>query len=353
MAAPRLVAKGVGPLAERIRAVARAHRRAAGREPAARARAARRGRARRRGAAGPLPRGRRGDRLRAAAARPAAEPTAVRTSRPRRRAGATLRSPRFPTLGPNQNASSPTIRTPVGSWRPVKTALKAFAVLGGLLGTMPAAAAAAPPLFGTVEFRAESLAALPQWQRALRQIDAERAHLSRPAADADGELPLARRRWPGRPCSRPRSAAPPFDQLQAVNRFLNDWRYQADQQNYGRRDYWATPLEFLRRSGDCEDYAIIKYVSLRQLGFARRAAAPGGGPRRLARSRARGARGLPRRPGLHPGQSDPGGAAAGAGDPVRALLLDQRDHALGARRAGRAAGIVGAGARCRRSAAAR
>jgi Bacterial transglutaminase-like cysteine proteinase BTLCP len=53
----------------------------------------------------------------------------------------------------------------------------------------------------------------------------------------------------------------------AANRFSNDWRYKADDQNYGRRDYWATPLEFLRHSGDCEDYAIVKYVSLRQLGF--------------------------------------------------------------------------------------
>ena len=61
---------------------------------------------------------------------------------------------------------------------------------------------------------------------------------------------------------------PPIDQLQAVNRFLNDWRYKPDDQNYGQRDYWATPLEFLRRSGDCEDYAIAKYVTLRQLGFA-------------------------------------------------------------------------------------
>ena len=56
-------------------------------------------------------------------------------------------------------------------------------------------------------------------------------------------------------------------QLAAVNRFLNDWRYKSDEQSYGRRDYWATPLEFLRHSGDCEDYAIAKYVTLRQLGF--------------------------------------------------------------------------------------
>lgn len=49
-------------------------------------------------------------------------------------------------------------------------ALAAF----GLLLAMTPAAAASPSLFGTVEFRAESLAALPQWLRVLRQIEAER-----------------------------------------------------------------------------------------------------------------------------------------------------------------------------------
>ena len=60
--------------------------------------------------------------------------------------------------------------------------------------------------------------------------------------------------------------AAPMDQLRAVNAFLNRFPYRSDLANYGRRDYWATPLEFLARSGDCEDYAIAKYVSLRRLG---------------------------------------------------------------------------------------
>jgi predicted transglutaminase-like cysteine proteinase len=148
----------------------------------------------------------------------------------------------------------------------VNTALKAFAVLGGLLGMMPTAAAAAPELFGTVEFRAESLAALPQWQRTLRKIEQERG-----AYEACSE---AARSCPSRGVMAWQAmlngqvGRAPIDQLQAVNRFLNDWRYQADAEYYGQRDYWATPLEFLRQSGDCEDYAITKYVSLRQLGFA-------------------------------------------------------------------------------------
>ena len=60
--------------------------------------------------------------------------------------------------------------------------------------------------------------------------------------------------------------APERDQILAVNRFVNKWRYKTDAQNFGQSDYWATPIEFLRRSGDCEDYAITKYVTLRQLG---------------------------------------------------------------------------------------
>ena len=66
MAAPRLVAKGIGALAERIRASARCAWRSDRAQPAAGARAARRRRTRRRGATGAVPRGRRGDRLRAA-----------------------------------------------------------------------------------------------------------------------------------------------------------------------------------------------------------------------------------------------------------------------------------------------
>jgi predicted transglutaminase-like cysteine proteinase len=148
----------------------------------------------------------------------------------------------------------------------VNTALKAFAVLGGLFGMMPTAAAATPPeLFGTVEFRAESLAALPQWQRTLRQIDQERGTYEACSEAAPSCPSRGIMAWQA--MLKGQVGRAPIDQLQAVNRFLNDWRYKADAQNYGQRDYWATPLEFLRQSGDCEDYAITKYVSLRQLGF--------------------------------------------------------------------------------------
>jgi predicted transglutaminase-like cysteine proteinase len=62
--------------------------------------------------------------------------------------------------------------------------------------------------------------------------------------------------------------APRAEQVRTVNAFVNRWRYRTDPENWGARDHWATPLEFILRSGDCEDYAILKYHSLRRLGFA-------------------------------------------------------------------------------------
>jgi predicted transglutaminase-like cysteine proteinase len=47
---------------------------------------------------------------------------------------------------------------------------------------------------------------------------------------------------------------------------MNRLPYNTDADLYGRPDYWASPLEFLVNGGDCEDYAIAKYVSLRMLG---------------------------------------------------------------------------------------
>lgn len=56
-------------------------------------------------------------------------------------------------------------------------------------------------------------------------------------------------------------------QITEVNSFANNWRYITDQRNWGKEDYWATPGEFFNRAGDCEDYAIVKFMSLRALGF--------------------------------------------------------------------------------------
>lgn len=58
-----------------------------------------------------------------------------------------------------------------------------------------------------------------------------------------------------------------LDLLRYVNEFWNKSRYILDIKNWGVDDYWATPAEFNKKSGDCEDYAIVKYFTLKELGF--------------------------------------------------------------------------------------
>ena len=55
--------------------------------------------------------------------------------------------------------------------------------------------------------------------------------------------------------------------LQKVNQFFNrKIIYTEDMELWGQTDYWATPMESLGKGrGDCEDYVIAKYFSLRSL----------------------------------------------------------------------------------------
>lgn len=57
--------------------------------------------------------------------------------------------------------------------------------------------------------------------------------------------------------------------LEQVNSFFNrQLRYVEDIDLWHETDYWATPVQSLMKgAGDCEDYAIAKYFSLRHMGI--------------------------------------------------------------------------------------
>lgn len=125
------------------------------------------------------------------------------------------------------------------------------------------AQAFAPDLFGYRQSAQDGIEAFPQWLQALeRQLrdnlrDGDcserrinRCHMARWLAFL-GEL---------------RGKAP-VEQLREVNRYANEMDYVLDIDNYGIEDYWAIPREFFGNGGDCEDYAITKYFSLRWLGY--------------------------------------------------------------------------------------
>ena len=63
------------------------------------------------------------------------------------------------------------------------------------------------------------------------------------------------------------SASDEADQIYRVHRYVNRFRYVTDKRNWRRRDYWAIPEQLFERGGDCEDYVIAKYLSLRALGI--------------------------------------------------------------------------------------
>lgn len=56
--------------------------------------------------------------------------------------------------------------------------------------------------------------------------------------------------------------------LKLINDFFNQHiQYASDESLWQHNDYWSAPLQTMRRgAGDCEDYVIAKYASLRELG---------------------------------------------------------------------------------------
>lgn len=121
-----------------------------------------------------------------------------------------------------------------------------------------------PALFGSREVRNANLKPFQRWIWMLERQRDERGVYDGPCT--------ARRfnrchlqEW--RQLLRDIAALEPLAQLEAVNSFMNRAPYVTDPINYGVPDYWATPMQFMGKDGDCEDYAIAKYFSLRQLGL--------------------------------------------------------------------------------------
>ncbi len=61
-----------------------------------------------------------------------------------------------------------------------------------------------------------------------------------------------------------------LETLDRVNSFFNSTvSYAEDLHLWGVNDYWATPVELLSLgAGDCEDYAIAKYFTLKAMGIS-------------------------------------------------------------------------------------
>jgi len=146
----------------------------------------------------------------------------------------------------------------LGKWRLAATAA---VVALPLLSTNPAAAdqlaaVSQARLFGTNEIHSTNLKMFPKWRGTLARFQEE--------LQSCGPKQCKKKQWDAL-IDRLRGKDL-MTQLREVNVALNDKRYITDPVNWNLPDYWATPFQFLRKNGDCEDYAISKYMALRELG---------------------------------------------------------------------------------------
>lgn len=112
-----------------------------------------------------------------------------------------------------------------------------------------------PKLFGSTEKQSSSLTAFTKWTTMFDRFDAalNTTGGQQTMNNFKSQIEFLR----GLPMNK---------MVSGVNEIVNRVPYINDINIYGQSDYWATPIEFLKNGGDCEDFAITKYVALRALG---------------------------------------------------------------------------------------
>ena len=106
-----------------------------------------------------------------------------------------------------------------------------------------------------------------KWQRVQRRLDDDMVQLALCEGDPENCVsPAALRFLAIVDAGRLRDGRA---RLGEINRAINlAVRPVSDLAQYGQLDVWASPLTTLTKGGDCEDYAIAKFVALRWAGIA-------------------------------------------------------------------------------------
>ena len=129
-----------------------------------------------------------------------------------------------------------------------------------------------PPLshepFGLATFRAPEGLLWVKWRRVEQQIDTEAEILRSCRAEPEDCSSLGAKKFLAIVADAQRREG--RARIEVVNRLVNaSIRYVSDMAQHGVPDLWSPPLATLTSGlGDCEDYAIAKYVALREAGAA-------------------------------------------------------------------------------------
>ena len=144
--------------------------------------------------------------------------------------------------------------------------LKSSNTLTDVQPALPEIPAAGPEPFGLFPFRAPDGLPSRKWRGVESDLIKEEKVLERCRADADGCPSHAAQFLRLINAVKSKSGRARLDE---ANRGVNAAiRFVADLTQFGEVDRWSAPLAtFATAKGDCEDYAIAKYVALRDAGF--------------------------------------------------------------------------------------
>ena len=118
-------------------------------------------------------------------------------------------------------------------------------------------------LFGSSEVYSPSTRPFKQWTEMLERADAERRDAQHVCASGY-DTHCVPAEWQS--LVDQLRGLDIRQQIEIANEAMNRQRYVPTSVNWHRAMYWESPFEFLRYGGQCQDYAIAKYLLLRAAG---------------------------------------------------------------------------------------
>ena len=155
--------------------------------------------------------------------------------------------------------------TPASNGRAWRVASALFAVALIISSASPVMAAAQPSFFNSNEEANTDFSPFKKWTSALEKYSKEQAAKKNGPCDGKELNSCTYGKWMSFLAGI--KDKDPATKIREINNYMNRAPYITDDQNWGTNDYWSSPGEFMSKFGDCEDYAIAKYMSLRILGF--------------------------------------------------------------------------------------
>jgi len=125
------------------------------------------------------------------------------------------------------------------------------------------------PMFGRREVHYSGLAPFARWSALLVRWEHEREDAAESCVSSHSDAPPCPPREWIRLITRFRGR-PIREQIDGINAAINAHPYVSALANWRDPSHWETPFEFFRRNGQCQDYAITKFLLLRDLGIPNR-----------------------------------------------------------------------------------